>query len=513
MISIDQEVHVPPNGSVPALDRSRLNGLPLLGASAPQDPARAGIIHLGLGAFHRAHAAVHTARALAAEEGDWGIIGFANRSRSVIDPMSRQGGLYSVLELSETGTRADVVDVHRGVGVMTEDPGAVVREIADHHRRILTLTVSEGGYYVSPRTGHLDTAAPALRADLETPSAPRTVIGLLARGLTARSRSGEPFTVLPCDNVASAGQTARRMVTEFLERSGADDDVLSYVRDHVSFPDAMVDRIVPATTASTGEQVAAMLGVADGAPVRAERFSMWVIEDDFPAGRPAWGQGGAIMSPEVAKYEQVKLRILNGPHSLIAYLGALDGRATIPASFEQDWIASATLALIHDENLPTIDLPSGLDVGEYIEELTHRWHNHDLGHRTRQVGSDGSMRLQQRIPTPARFHLEAGRMPALLALTVAAWFACVVPPRGFDPGEQARAMTDPAQAHLQEIASRATTPAEHARILLESGCLSEELAEHEDFVTLVGALLTTIVTSGPRAAAAEAQTASLKENR
>ena len=498
----------------PALSRSRLEGLPLLGASAPRDPARAGIIHLGLGAFHRAHAAVHTARALAAEEGDWGIIGFANRSRSVVDAMSRQDGLYSVLELSESGTRADVVDVHRGFGVMTEDPGAVVREIADAHRRILTLTVSEGGYYVSPRSGHLDVDSPLLRADLADPSAPRTVIGLLGAGLTARAAAGgEPFTVLPCDNVASAGQTARRMVTEYLEHSGASADVLEYVRTSVSFPDAMVDRIVPATSPGTTEQVAGLLGVRDDAPVRAEQFSMWVIEDDFPAGRPAWERGGAILSDEVEKYEQVKLRILNGPHSLIAYLGALDGRATIPESFAEDWVAEATLALIHDENLPTIELPSGFDVGGYIEDLTHRWRNHDLGHRTRQVGSDGSMRLPQRIPVPALAHLRAGRMPALLALTVAAWFACVVPPRGFEPGEQARAMTDPDQTRLQEIAAGTATPAEHARALLESGCLSAELAEESGFVDLVGALLTTLVTSGPRAAAAEALTLSLKENR
>jgi fructuronate reductase len=500
----DQEVHVPTTGVVPALDRSQLSRLPRLGASAPADPARAGIIHLGLGAFHRAHAAVHTARALAAEPGDWGILGFAHRSRAVVDAMARQDGLYGVLELSDTGTRADVVDVHRGFGVMAEDPQSVVRAIADPRRRILTLTVSEGGYSISPRTGRLDVEAPAVRADLAAPAAPRTVIGLLARGLSERAVGGEPFAVLPCDNVAAAGQTTRRMVTEFLQHSGAAEDVLTYVREQVSFPDAMVDRIVPAGTPATGDRVAELLGVRDDAPVRAEKFSMWVIEDDFPAGRPAWERGGAIMSSEVEKYEQVKLRILNCSHSLLAHLGALDGRRTIPESFAQDWIAEATLALIHDENLPTIDLPAGFEVAGYIEELTHRWRNHDLGHRTRQVGSDGSMRLPQRVPAPARFHLAAGRTPALLALTVAAWFACAVPPTGFEPGVEARAMTDPAQTDLQRIAAPARTPAEHARLLLESGCLSTELAEHEGFVALVGALLTTIVSAGPRAATAEA---------
>lgn len=500
----------------PRLDRSRLGSLPQLGASAPLDPSRAGIIHLGLGAFHRAHAAVHTARALAAEEGDWGIVGFANRSRSVIEPMARQDGIYSVLEMSDAGTRADLVDVHRGFGVMTEEPDRVVHEIADPHRRLLTLTVSEGGYYVSPRTGRLDTDDPALRADLEGAGTPRTVIGLLARGLAARAEGGEPFTVLPCDNVSAAGRTARRMVEEFLELSNAPEDVLRFVREQVSFPDAMVDRIVPATTAATSDEVAALLGVRDEAPVRAERFSMWVVEDDFAAGRPAWERGGAILTPdasEVERYEQVKLRLLNGPHSLIAYLGALDGRVIIPEAFDQDWIAEATMRLIREEMLPTVDQPAGFDPDAYLEDLSHRWHNHDLGHRTRQVGSDGSMRLPQRIPVPALHHLEAGRTPALLALTVAAWFACVVPPRGFDPGEQARAMTDPAQARLQEVAARASSPAEHARILLESGCLTEELAAREEFTDLVGALLTTLVTSGPRAAAAEALDASLKENR
>ena len=218
---------MPSSGPIPALDRASASGLPRLGASAPRDPARAGIIHLGLGAFHRAHAAVHTARALAAEEGDWGIVGFANRSRSVVDPMAAQDGLYSVLELADTGTRADLVDVHRGFGVMAEDPQAVVREIATAARRILTLTVSEGGYSVSPRTGRLDVDSPSIRADLADPSSPRSVIGLLARGLTERATGGEPFTVLPCHNVSAAGQTARRMLTEFLEHSGATEDVLS----------------------------------------------------------------------------------------------------------------------------------------------------------------------------------------------------------------------------------------------------------------------------------------------
>lgn len=489
---------------LPGLSRSD-DDLPRIGAPAPADPAAAGIIHLGLGAFHRAHAAVHTARALAAAPGNWGIIGFANRSRSVVDPMARQHGRYGLLELSDAGAAAGILDVHRGFGVMAEEPDAVVREIADPRRRILTLTVSEAGYCLSPRTGRLDAELPLVAHDLRDPEHPHSVPGMIARGLALRAaRSGEPFAVLPCDNVSGAGAALRAAVLELLERTGAPESALAFAQDSVGFPNAMVDRIVPATTPETSARIAQLLGVRDAAPVRTERFSMWVMQDDFPGGRPAWEHGGAVFSEQVERYEEVKLRVLNGPHSLLAYLGALDGRRIIPESFDQDWVARATLALIRTEMLPTITLPDDLDVPGYVRELEHRWQNHELGHRTAQVGSDGSMRLPQRLPGPALAHLRAGRMPHLIALTVAAWFACVIPPRGFDPGPEAQAMSDPEAARLRALVAEARSAPEHARLLLASGVLSGELAEQEAFADRVGELLEIIVGHGPRAAAEEA---------
>lgn len=455
--------------------------LPRIGAPAPADPAAAGIVHLGLGAFHRAHAAVHTALALAAEPGDWGILGVAHRSRRVVDPLARQGGAYALLELSPDGRTAGIVDVHRGTAVMAEEPARVAREIAAAPRRIVTLTVTEAGY--------ASTSMP---------------VGLIARGLAARAHHGEPITVLPCDNVTGAGDTLRRAVTERLHRDGASEDALAFVRERVAFPNAMVDRIVPATTPATSDEVEQLLGVRDDVPVRTERFSMWVMQDDFPAGRPAWERAGARFSTEVEGYEEVKLRVLNGTHSLIAYLGALDHRESIPAAFDQDHVATAALALIHREMLPTIALPHDMDIQDYVRELERRWHNHPLGHRTVQVGSDGSMRLPQRLPAPALHHLRQGRMPHLIALTVAAWFACVLPPAGFEPGPQAVAMSDPEAARLRAVAEGARGPREHARLLLTDGCLGDELAGHDPFVDRVSELLETIVRGGSRAAAAEA---------
>ena len=298
----------------------------VIGASAGD---ATGIVHLGLGNFHRAHAAVYTAEALAAQPGDWGIYGFANRSHDVVSAMRAQDGRYAILEYADRGRRVGIVDVHRGFGVVADQRDAFVTALADPAHRILTLTISEVGYCRSPRTGTLDLDLDEVRSDISTPAHPRSTIGLIARGLSVRAASGAPITVLSCDNLQSNGHATHAVLTEYLHASAASEDVLTFVANHVSFPNSMVDRIVPATTSQTRAEVAELIGVDDRCPVPAEDFNMWVLEDDFAAGRPAWEHAGAIMSDEVQAYELVKLRLLNGSHSLIAYLGILDGRATI----------------------------------------------------------------------------------------------------------------------------------------------------------------------------------------
>lgn len=473
----------------------------IIGASAPDET---GIVHLGLGNFHRAHAAVHTANALAAEAGPWGIHGFANRSARIVEAMRAQDHRYSVLELSERGERAGVVDVHRAAGIAAEDPDAFVAAVAKPGHRILTLTISEVGYSRSSRTGALDTDLSDVRADIADPASARSAVGLIARGLVERSTHGEPFTVLSCDNLQSAGRATRQVVTEFLQASGARDDVLAYVADRVSFPNAMVDRIVPATTPETSDAVARLLGVQDRCPVRAEEFSMWVLEDSFAGGRPAWDRAGAIMTDEVEAYELVKLRLLNGSHSLMAYLGALDGRESIAAAFAEPFVREAVLAGIRDDYLPSIALPTGFDPDEYIASLTSRWSNAPLGDRTSRVGSDGSTKLLQRVPEPAEQALAADRVPQHLALTVAAWICCVAPPSGFDPGRIAAEMQEPARDRLGEATRGATGPRAHARAVLAGGFLPDSLVQHSAFVDRVADLVDAIVRDGVRAAAAEA---------
>jgi fructuronate reductase len=475
---------------VSALNRTSVSQHLLAG-----QPAGTGIVHLGLGNFHRAHQAVYTAMA-----GDgWGILGVASRSADVADAMNAQDGLYAVLELSPEGSSISVPGVHTGAIVAASNPAAVVDAIAAENTRIVSMTVTEHGYCMDPSTHRLALDHPGIVADLSG-ATPRTVIGQIARALERRAEThGAPITVLNCDNMQSNGKQTRELILEFLHGSKAE----SWIAENVAFPNSMVDRIVPATTDADRAAAYELLGVRDRSPVPAEPFTMWVMEDRFTAGRPAWERAGAIFSDEVEAYELLKLRLLNGTHSLIAYLGALDGHATIPEARATGFIESAARAVLEDEYLPTVTLPRDFDVKAYIASLFERWSNAALGHRTQQVGSDGSVKLPQRVPEPALNLLKQGVMPEHLALTVAAWLCCVVPLSGFDPGPHARAMVDPARERLGALAAQARSTEELVRSAIGQ-VFSTELAESNDFARRVTDYVAVITRDGVRAAAREA---------
>lgn len=465
-------------------------------------PAGAGILHLGLGNFHRAHQAIYTAAALASRPGDWGIVGVASRSRAIVDAMHAQQMRYTVAEISPGSTRLSLPAVHTDAFVAAEQPERVVAALAAPAIRLVTLTVTENGYSSSPATGRLDVADPRIAADLGG-GQPQTTIGQLARGLQRRAASGAPITILSCDNLSDNGTRTERLVREFLqELPGSEgDEALAYLDGAVAFPSSMVDRIVPATTAQLREAVADQLGAWDEIPVPAEPFTMWAIEDRFAAGRPHWEAGGAVFTDEVGRYEQMKVRLLNGTHSLIAYLGALRGLETIPDAIATAEIEEAARAVLRHEYEPSIEVPTGVDIREYERQLFERWGNSALGHRTAQVGTDGSVKLRQRIPEPARLALERGAMPHLIALTVAAYLSCIAPLRGFDPGPQARAMVDPARDRLAAAADTARDGREVASAAItDLQLFGEDLADRTAFIARVGELVDMIAQGGVDAA-------------
>jgi fructuronate reductase len=467
---------------------------------------KTGIVHLGLGNFHRAHQAVFTAAALDHTDGPWGILGVASRSGTVADGMREQDFHYSVVEISPQDTRITVPAVHTDAFVGADRPEAVLAAIAAPDTAIVTLTVTENGYTYSPRTRGLDFDNPGVRADLSG-APPKTTIGQLTRALQRRLRAhASPITILSCDNLTGNGAHTARLVREFAEALPADerDELTAWLDESVAFPNSMVDRIVPATTDAYRSAVATQLGLRDTVPVPAEPFNMWVLEDRFAAGRPRWEHGGARFTADVMPYELLKLRLLNGTHSLIAYLGALSGCDTIPEFTAQPVISEAARRVLHDDYLPSIEVPADIDLDDYVSQLFDRWSNTALGHRTRQVGSDGSAKLAQRIPEPALLHLRSGRMPQHLALTAAAYLCCMAPPAGFDAGPHATAMVDPTRASLVAAAERNRSTADFVAEVLRSGLLGDELAAHTEFTGRVAEFVDIIAAHGPAAAAAEA---------
>jgi fructuronate reductase len=419
---------LPPGVARPAYDRAAL---------------RPGIVHLGLGAFHRAHQAPCTDDAIAAGGGDWGIEGVSLRSPDVVDRLAPQRGLYAMLVRGAEGTSARVVGAILAVQVAPRAPQQVLARLADPAIRIVSLTVTEKAYGLDPATGGLDLAHPAIRADLATPEAPQGAVGHIVEGLARRRAAGiAPFTPLCCDNLPSNGAVLRRLVLELADRR--DPSLRRWIEAAVPFPSTMVDRITPASTEATYADAARLLGREDLAAVETEPFWQWVIEDRFAGGRPAWDLAGAVLVADVAPYEKMKLRMLNGAHSLLAYLGFLDGRELV-----RDAMADATLAALVRRHMAaaaqTLDPVPGIELDRYAADLCRRFANPAIAHPTYQIAMDGTQKLPQRLLEPAVEALRAGRDPGAFALAVAAWMRYAL---GRDEAGRPYALRDPREAEI-----------------------------------------------------------------
>lgn len=386
-----------------------------------------GIVHLGLGAFHRAHQAVFTEDAIAAAGGEWGICGVTLRSRGVADQLAPQDGLYTMLTRGPDEVSARVVGVIRDVRFAREAARVVPDRIADPAIRVITVTVTEKGYRHDPATGRLRRRDDGIRKDAAG-SDPQTVIGLLVRGLQARMRADSgPVAVVCCDNLTHNGATLASLVRDFVDLLPRDEAAFleEWLPGNVTFPGTMVDRIVPATRADDRAEVTRLIGLRDDGAVVAEPFRQWVIEDNFPAERPAWEQAGALLTEDVTPYEVMKLRMLNASHSALAYLGGLAGHETIAEAMHDDGIATVVDRLMREDVEPTLDRPDGFDVDGYRAQVIERFGNSALGHTTAQVAMDGSQKLPQRLLPTLRERRAAGAEPRWAAFTLAAWMRWV----------------------------------------------------------------------------------------
>ncbi|PTX57382.1 fructuronate reductase [Litoreibacter ponti] len=402
------------------------------------------IVHLGLGAFFRAHGAIYVADA----PGDWRIIGVSLRSPSVRDALVPQGCAYTSVTLAPDGLQTRRIEVLEDVLVAPEEPRAVLDAMAAPDTHIVSLTVTEKGYCHAPATGALNPDHPDIVHDLANPL-PKSAPGFLLRALRMRHDAGlAPFTTLSCDNLPDNGPLVRGVVLDLARLM--DPDLVPWIEAHARFPATMVDRITPATTSDDIAHVTELTGWADAAPVMHEPFKQWVIEDDFAGPRPDFAAAGAEVVRDVAPYEHMKLRMLNGTHSALAYLGYLAGHQTIAETMQDAALARFVARMWSDEITPTITAPPGVSLDDYAHALAQRYANPAIQHRTWQIAMDGSQKLPQRILGSLTENLAAGRTAPRQCLAVAAWMRYV---SGTDLQGQPIDVRDPLAEPLRDRAT------------------------------------------------------------
>ena len=460
-----------------------------------RDIPAGGVVHFGPGAFFRAFIAPYTDETMVASGGDWGITAISLKSRTALDQLVPQGCQYTAVERGADGDQARQIGAIRDILLAPERQLDVIAALADPATRVVTLTVTEKGYCHDPLTGRLQADHPDIRHDVGNLDAPRTVIGFLVAGLQSRREAGQPpFTVLSCDNLPANGTMLRGIVTEFAVL--IDPRLAAWIEAEVSFPCCMVDRITPATTKGDLDRIAAAEGQLDLAAVVHEPFRQWVIEDDFPSGRPDWAVAGAQFVSDVERHELMKLRCLNGTHSTLAYLGYLAGHETISDAVAEPAFSALCRRLWRDEILPTLPAPEGEDLPAYCESLLDRYRNPAIRHRTWQIAMDGSQKLPQRLLGTISDRLAAGTVPQGLCLAVAGWMRYVA---GTDEAGDPIDVRDPIAERLKAAANSADPV---TSLLAIGSVFDRSLAGDDAFVASVRAAHARLRDEGSAAAVA-----------
>lgn len=370
---------------------------------------KCGIVHFGIGAFHRAHQAVYTDDAMNAGDRDWGITGVSLRSAGVAEQMNPQDGLYTVTERSAAGDNIRLIGAVQKVLVAAHDPEAVIVAIASPDTHIISFTITEKGYCRAP-DGSLD-------FDLVGQG---SVYHYLASAFRRRLGLGLPgLTLLSCDNLAGNGIQLERLMRAFLGHHAP--DLVDWFDAKCTCPSTMVDRIVPATTDADRDAIAAAIQARDEAAVVTEAFSQWVVEDNFSGPRPRWELGGAQFATDVAPFETAKLRMLNGAHSALAYLGLQRGHEFVHQAIADPELAGLVNTLMRDEAATSLTPAPGQDLAFYADALIARFANPALNHRLIQIAMDGSQKIPQRWLETLRDHQQRGQQCPAILKALSAW--------------------------------------------------------------------------------------------
>ncbi len=413
-----------------------------------------GIVHLGPGAFHRAHQA-QALDDLLARDPRWGIVGVSLRNPDVRDALAPQDGLFTLALLDEE-ISFRVIGSILDVLVAPENPEAVLAVLSAPETEIITLTITEKGYCLGA-DGKLDLNHGDIRADLENPSKPVSAIGFLAEAIKRRRASGtKPFVVISCDNLVANGKKLGDAVAAF---AGArDPDLAAYIAKNIQFPGTMVDSITPATDDDLRDRVAGVLGVSDRWPIQREAFTQWVMQRHDHPGGPDWEAAGVTLAEDVSAFERAKLRILNASHSSLAYLGLARGHVTVSEAIVDPELSVFVRELMELDVSPSLNLPAGFDLPAYREAVLKRFRNPAIRHLLSQIAWDGSQKLPNRLFGLIEEAIAAGRPIDRPARAIAAWLVFLRQKLAAAPADK---LMDPLAPLLLETAGRANGDPAH----------------------------------------------------
>jgi fructuronate reductase/mannitol 2-dehydrogenase len=452
--------------------------------SYARDALVPGVVHIGVGGFHRAHQELYFDELAQRGVTDWGVIGVGLHSRAMKDALEPQELLYTVVERDADADEARVVGSLIRYLYAPEDPGAVLEALTDEQIRLVTLTVTGSGY-------DLELQADAIRADQDHPERPSTFAGFLVEALDRRRRAGTaPFTVLSCDNVPSNGEAARDALLEYAR--GRDPQLAGWIESEVAFPSSMVDRITPETTDETAQLVQRQFGLEDRSPVVTEPFRQWIVEDHFGNQRPPLDAVGVQFVPDVAPYELMKKRLLNGSHCALGYLGVLAGHGTTADALADPVFREYVQRLMGEEVAPLLDAVPGIDLDEYQRTLLERFANPKINDALQRLCRRGSTKMPSYILPSIREAMEAGRPHTLLTLAVAGWLRYL---RGVGFGGEEIPIQDARKDQLQPLAREG---GEDPRPLLAERSVFGDLMDRPAFVSALEDALRGLERDGAR---------------
>lgn len=456
------------------------------------------IVHLGFGAFHRAHQALFTDRLLNTGKSDWAIceVNIVG-GEQLIEEIRRQDHLYTVLEKGASSQEAFIIgSVKESLLAPIDGIDAILEKMADSIVEIVSLTVTEKGYCILPGGTGLDLNNPLIKADLANPTEPQSAPGVIVEALARRMSKGLPaFTALSCDNIPENGLVLKMAVLDLAK--ARDSKLAQWIEANTTFPCTMVDRIVPAATPETLDEIqAALEGMRDPCGIACEPFIQWVIEDNFVTGRPNWNEVGAEFVNDVVPYEEMKLRMLNGSHSFLAYLGYLAGYQHINDCMNDENYKKATAELMMNQQAPTLHVPDHVNLSQYAHKLIERFRNPSLKHKTWQIAMDGTQKLPQRMLDSIRWHIKHHSDYSLLALGVAGWMRYV---GGIDDAGQTIDIKDPMIEQLKTAVATSQDGQDRVNNLIAlTAIFGPDLANNAQFKDLVSKHYASLMNHGAK---------------